>query len=301
MGEYSLNGWRSYFPIAFVIKTPVATMLLVLLGFLAFLSGKASFFENGMLLSGLLMFGACYALAAATSNINIGHRHLLPIYPVLYIIAGAAGRLTMARAGRLAIGGAVMLLALSTIHVHPHYLSYFNELIGGPARGHLYLADSNIDWGQDLKRLGEYAQHHPGEKIKLAYFGMAEPGAYGIKAEMLPSSVSFGPPAELTAGTYVISVTQWLGVYLPEARPENEDLLGARIAAEVNKQMRLNSDATAFAAAWESPVVRQLRACLLISRLRQFKPDDRIGWSMFVYRLTESDIKKLASPGMQME
>ena len=300
MGEYSDCGWRSYFPMAFLIKTPVATMILVMLGGIALVLRKSVTIENRGLLIGLGVFAFVYALTAVCSSLNIGHRHLLPIYPILFVIAGAAGGLATARAGRLAISGCILLLGLSTLHVHPHYVSYFNELVGGPARGHLYLADSNIDWGQDLKRLAAYAKSHPDENIKLAYFGMAEPAAYGIQADMLPSSIPFGTPAELTAGTYVISVTQWLGVYLPEARPENEEMLGMRMVAVLNELM-VSGGHSSLENAWESPTLRHLRSCLLIARLRQFKLDERIGWSMFVYRLSESDVEKLASPGIEWE
>ncbi len=293
MGEYSLHGWRSYFPIAFAVKTPVATLVLMLVGALAMLTRKATFDGHSVLLSGMVVFAGLYGLAGVCGGLNIGHRHLLPVYPLLFVLVGAAGRLTTARAGRIAIGGCVTALVLSTLHVHPHYLSYFNELVGGPAEGHRFLADSNIDWGQDLKRLARYAQAHPEERIKLAYFGSAVPEAYGIEAEMLPSSFPFGAVAELGAGTYVISLTQFLGVYLPESRVENEPATARRILAETNALA--DGGAVDLPTAWNSPQIRYLRACLLIARLRQFKPDERIGWSMLVYRLTDADAAALAS------
>lgn len=293
MGKYSLHGWRSYFPIAFAVKTPVATMVLMLIGALAMLTRKAPFDGHFVLLSGMVVFAGLYGLAAVFGGLNIGHRHLLPVYPMLFVLVGAAGRLTTARAGRIGVGGCVIALAFSTLHLHPHYLSYFNELVGGPAGGHRFLADSNIDWGQDLKRLARYATDHPEERIKLAYFGSAVPEAYGLKAEMLPSSFPFGAMAELGAGTYVISLTQYLGVYLPQARVENEPATARRILAETNALAQ--GGAVDLPTAWNSPQIRYLRACLLIARLRQFAPDERIGWSMLVYRLTDSDAAALTA------
>jgi hypothetical protein len=49
----------------------------------------------------------------------------------------------------------------SSLGVYPHSLSYFNELVGGPANGHAHLLDSNIDWGQDLLLLKEWLDAHP--------------------------------------------------------------------------------------------------------------------------------------------
>ena len=196
------------------------------------------------------------------------------------------------------MGGCVVALALTVLTRHPHYLSYFNELVGGPPRGHLYLADSNIDWGQDLKRLSRYAADHPQEKIKLSYFGMADPRAYGIDAEMLPSSLAFGPSAELTAGTYVISVTQLLGVYLPEARPGNEGETLWKTSQALSAQIPGPSGADGFAPrnTQTEEELRYFQSCLLISRLRGWEPDERIGWSLWVYRLTDADVARLVSP-----
>src|SRR5206468_348874 len=89
------------------------------------------------------------------------------------------------------------------------------EFAGGPANGYRYLTDSNVDWGQDLKRLARYLQQHRADSpVKLAFLGSVLPSDYGIACEELPSgSEGFAPPARLTAGTYVISATQLCGVY----------------------------------------------------------------------------------------
>ena len=64
---------------------------------------------------------------------------------------------------------------------HPHYLAYFNETVGGSENGWKYLVDSNLDWGQDLKGLGEYLRTIGNPEIALIYFGTASPRSYGIK------------------------------------------------------------------------------------------------------------------------
>ena len=105
--------------------------------------------------------------------------------------------------------------------MYPHYLSYFNEVAGGPSNGHRVLLDSNIDWGQDLLRVADYQREHPEEvaDMKLAYFGSAHPPFYGIETQGLRSDYPFGQRPVLSGGTYVISVTQLMGVYFGTARP----------------------------------------------------------------------------------
>ena len=63
----------------------------------------------------------------------------------------------------------------------PHHLAYFNEVAGGPKGGVNWLVDSNLDWGQDLKRLQDYAERHGVESLRLLYFGTAEPSYYGLR------------------------------------------------------------------------------------------------------------------------
>lgn len=295
-GEYSPVGWRSYFPIAFAVKTPPGTLVLIVLACAAILQKRLPNGGSLALRVGCAAFLILYALSAVLSHLNIGHRHLLPLYPILYVLIGAAESWTRSRAGRFAVGGCMAALALSTFSIHPHYLSYFSELVGGSARGHRYLADSNLDWGQDMKRLAAYAARHPDQRIKLAWFGSVDPRAYGLNVEMLPSSFPFGPPAELSGGTYVCSVTQLLGVYLPEAQPDNEGHTRELLRQLLHDQQRSDvaSDIRDFAR--ESPSIRYLRSCLLMGRLRRLAPQERIGWSLWVYRLTAEQARMFSLP-----
>ncbi|MFN7927885.1 MAG: hypothetical protein U0Y68_08045 [Blastocatellia bacterium] len=117
-----------------------------------------------------------------------------------------------------------MWYALSAVLIYPHFLSYFNELAGGPQHGYTILADSNIDWGQDLKALAEYRRAHPEGTLYLSYFGTALPQYYGLEAEMLPGfslpwttqarNRQFVPFRQIPAGSLVaISVSNLAGLY----------------------------------------------------------------------------------------
>lgn len=302
MGELSMTGWRSYFPIAFAIKTPIPVMVLLAAGLLAMALRRASAGGNAVLLLGLGGFVGVYACSAIAGHFNNGHRHLLPLYPVLFVFAGASAAWLNTRAGRILVGVMVAWLVLANLRIYPHYLCYFNEIAGGPRNGSAYLADSNIDWGQDLKRLAGYARRHPGETIKLAYSGSALPTRYGFECEMLPSYLPFdAKPAALDAGTYVISINQLLGIYETFARqafwadPDNR----RRYAS----LYRLFSTPRADAPDSVSPQ-RQRAAELfdalqrgrLLARLHGRVPDERIGWSLCVYRLSRAEVEALLRP-----
>jgi hypothetical protein len=216
MGRHSMDGWWYYFLVAFLIKTPIAA--LALLGAaIARLLPRREDRERA-----LWVLGPAVLLAAFVSaqRINIGIRHILPAYPLLCVLGGAA---VPAGAWSRRLPRAALLAALgwylgAALWVFPDQLAYFNELVGGPKNGYKYLVDSNLDWGQDLKGLKEYMDRTGIARIKLAYFGFADPHWFGIDYEYLPSVSVLNPvPAEeqteLT-GWFAISATLLQGVYL---------------------------------------------------------------------------------------
>jgi hypothetical protein len=211
-GEISNHGWRRFFPFTFLVKTPLATHLLLLAAAAASVALWRSTPRRGERPSDpLVWFGALplgafvvvYGGAAIFSQINIGHRHILPLYPALFILCGAAGRwLELACTSDIApgwrrpaaVGGAAVavgVLAVEAATWFPHHLSYFNGLVR-PARAYRHLVDSSLDWGQDLPSLRRYlGQHPPTGRTYLAYFGMGRPSYYGIKATQIFGHLGF--------------------------------------------------------------------------------------------------------------
>lgn len=168
-GKVSPTGdWR-YFPTAFAVKTPAA-MLLLAVPAVAF-TGFPVF----------LLYPTAYAAASVTSNLNIGLRHLLPIYPFLFILAGyfLAQRLPR-RVGAALFALAAALQIFELARVQPHYLAFFNTPAGGPEKGHLYLLDSNLDWGQDARKLGRWRKQQNLGRLCISYFGTASLDYYEI-------------------------------------------------------------------------------------------------------------------------
>jgi hypothetical protein len=179
-GSYSVTGWWYYFPAAFALKTPLAMLLLAAAG-LWWLARHSRAVAPYLIAPPLI-----YLAFAMTTPINIGLRHILPLYPFLVLLA-AAGLHALFTRGRTTI--AAMALGLAVVEpalAYPHTLAFFNILAGGPSHGSEYLVDSNLDWGQDLKGLEAWMVDRHVDHINLAYFGFADPRYYGIDCTFLP-------------------------------------------------------------------------------------------------------------------
>lgn len=222
LGQYSESGWWYYFPTTFALKTPVALLVLFAAG-LATARRTASSRRTEVLL--FVPLAVLIALSMS-QRINIGHRHLLPVYPFVLVIAGRLGTLAFPRhpgrwASTLAVGALCLWQAIATAWAFPHYLAYFNEVAGGPSNGWRLLADSNVDWGQGLKDLRAWMSRTGVSRIKLAYFGTADVHYYGVNADRLPGYQPPPPSAivrEIRPGDVVaVSATLLQGLYLDEA------------------------------------------------------------------------------------
>lgn len=194
LGEVTNKGWKSYFPIVYTIKTPLALHILTIISllFLAwqckkpFLKGIFNrLFENiGNHFPewAMLIFLGVFWASSLTSNLNIGVRHILPTFPFIYIlISGQSKRILKFIRGKRKLVTTycclitVLLIwyAFSSLSIFPYYLTHFNELVGGAKNGHKYVTDSNLDWGQDMKRLTKWINENNIDKIKVDYFGGA--------------------------------------------------------------------------------------------------------------------------------
>ena len=185
LGETSYQGWWSYYLVAFIIKTPIGTLLLI--------AGSLLFHRHGTPLRRdeaivLLLPVVFIFLVMTQANMNIGVRHILMVYPFLFILAARLATIAFQRRwiGRVLIGAPVILTAVSALRIAPHQLAYFNELVGGPEQAYRYLSDSNLDWGQDLKGVQEYMAKEEVPMIYLSYFGTAPPAYYGIRYQYVP-------------------------------------------------------------------------------------------------------------------
>ncbi len=173
LGQFTTESSWYFYPVIFFIKTPLPTLILLAVGIYPFARDRRRWPEGfPVLLPGLILLGALVFLSRAA----VGYRHLLPALPLLLVVfCGAAVSLlsTQLRLGLPVLGCLVGWLIISHLLIWPHYLAYFNELVGGPRNGHLCAVDSNLDWGQDLPLVTEYVRSHPNGPIGLIYFGPA--------------------------------------------------------------------------------------------------------------------------------
>ena len=230
LGEVSNLGWRSYFPVVYAIKVPLAFHILTIIALLyAAWSIKRPFWQNTFSRANnwikshfaefsMLVFIVLYWVVSIKGNLNIGIRHLLPVFPFTILLVSAATinwlkeprlkKISPVRNSRFLSGVKCLFLAVliswqaaSVISIYPHFLAYFNELAGGPDNGYEYVVDSNLDWGQDLKRLTKWVNDNKIDKIYLDYFGGANPDYY-LKEKFEPWWGTKNP-AELPKGSYL--------------------------------------------------------------------------------------------------
>lgn len=177
LGSHSKKGWWYYFVVAIAVKTPAVTLALLLIS-IAVLIWRRGDISAWPRLPVLLIPPAVYFVTTLATPINIGVRHVLPIYPFLFVIIGAV--VIQFPIARIPAGGLVLLLMIESFSSYPNYLAFFNFAAGGSQNGPNYLIDSNIDWGQDLKKLKQYLDRNSIREVCLRYFGSAEPGYFGI-------------------------------------------------------------------------------------------------------------------------
>jgi hypothetical protein len=172
-GHISFSGCWYYFPEALALKSTLA-MLLALLVAIAVLVMRRKKPGRSIL---LLTPGIVYFALSMTSHYQLGIRHLLPILPLLYLFI--AMQLTQGPWGQILIG-LIILGTIQTAWIHPDYLAYFNLACGGPRSGDRYFIDSNLDWGQDVKRLADWlhtSEIARGRRYSLRIFESNAPDA----------------------------------------------------------------------------------------------------------------------------
>jgi hypothetical protein len=315
-GAYSTTGWITFFPFAFLTKTTVPMLLVVLVGLISstwqtLRLGFVAAWPHLRPLTPLAALFIVYWATSLASHLNIGHRHILPTYSVLFIAAGWLGRwLDLRRPLATAlVSGLVCWHIGASLHARPDYLAYFNELVGGSKNGSRYLVDSSLDWGQELPGVKTWLDAHarPDEPVFMSYFGTGEPDYYGLeRARRLPFISVFSTPqplVRLEPGLYCISATMLAHVYSDVRGPwtiawENEYLAARAIEPALieymsNPARRAELEHTAPAAKWQAAAKRYdtLRFARLCYYLRLRSPEAQIGYAIFIYRLSAEEIR----------
>jgi len=331
-GKAGIKGWWYYFPYAFLVKTPLPLFFILGLTVISFWisskkperegkkTGKQSLSVVLYKTSPLWCLFTVYWLVSLRTSLNIGHRHILPVYPILFIFAGGAWKAweTRTRSFKWILRILCVFFILCSFRIFPHYLSYFNVISGGPKKGYKHLVDSSLDWGQDLPSLKKHLEkniHPPPHHLTyLSYFGMGNPAYYHIGARTLMNV----PPRKpipyfpLTSGTYCISATMLQCIYLLPTNRWTEDMEKAYTECREILGPYLKRETWAprdhpFKEAWAGnfyyevmDLFQKLRFCRLCQVLRKREPDDYIGYSILVYKVSEEEVEK-AIHGAPME
>jgi len=248
--------WQYYF-VAFFLKTPLPFLLILFFTILALplFHHKQVLNEYFLLLPAVFLF-----LVFLPAQFNVGLRHLMPIYPFLFVFSSKLANLISLR--RFLFSLLIVALSLwyvfGTISIHPHYNAYFNEFVG-PENGHKYLV--SLSEGSNLPRLKAYMDEQRISSIQLGYVGNADPAYYGINYTYLPSPYFQG----------------WDPNYSPQLVPGYVEDCTARTGLIAISASNLHS------------VNLVNKSCY--SWLEKLTPIDQIGYTIFIYDVTEADLK----------
>ncbi len=219
-GEMYFGSRWYYYPVALALKTPIATLALLVL---AIALRRWSREEIAIIAAALVFLGGAMTL----SGIDLGVRYVLPVLPLAFVVIGRVSRFVENphRSRRWAIGILFAVLALENLSVAPRYLTFFNLFAGGPRHGQFLLNDSNFDWGQGLLDLKKWMTRNNVPRVQLAYFGRVDPATYGIDYDLLtdPSTESF------------VAMSSYFFVGLPHRLPTRVPT--RRVRFEYNRQL----------------------------------------------------------------
>lgn len=301
-GDYSMTGWPEFFPVAFLLKTPPGVLLLIPVALLLLIGAKRRRLAYRLAPAGVFLM--IYWIAAITSQLNIGYRHLLPTLPVTYvIIASAVFELRRKNTLRwLLVGATVASQAFASFSVRPHYLTYFNLFAGGPDQGYRHLVDSSLDWGQGLPALRDWLQkNHHGERIHLSYFGSDEPKRLGYPFTRVGDDLfdrnQRDLPAPMGAGLYCLGATMYQRAYTlvrGSWKPRYESAYQRRsnwfLQDDLSVDQATGEHLDKIAISSRLVELEHLRFGRLCYYLQSREPLAVVGNSILVFRLSSADI-----------
>jgi len=214
---YSHAPWFST-PFNFVIRSSAAMLaMMVVAAFGVAIAPRQQFREHLF----LLVPAAVYLAVCIHASADVGVRYLLPMFPFL-LIAVAIGCVELAkrvRWARYALPGLIVLHAASSLHAYPNYLSYANELWGGPAQAYKYLP--GVDWGQAYPQAKAYLERHPAENCWLITGWQWDPAFYGLPCQTFGLYLPHEIPSRVH-GTVIVSST-----LITDVRPAEGELAAA--------------------------------------------------------------------------
>lgn len=300
IGQVSSKAFRSYFPTVFALKEPLPTLFLMLSAMIlaaiqcvkhcavlksakTYFLDAVNFIRDRITELSLLSFVALYALISITGNLNIGFRHLFPILPFAFILtASTIGKFIERKNEQekklfsYLTSIFFLALAIETAGAYPYYMSYFNQIAGGPKNGYRYVTDSNADWGQDLKRLKTWI-----EKYNRC------PAIEGIKLGNNPTKCmlheKYGPIGKIRVNYFGgADVKYYLGDIYEDWWDSKRPIAPGWYAISTNYLMGSIHDTTKKDSDSYRWIVRN-----------NIKPVAQVGTAIFVYYITDDQAKEI--------
>jgi 4-amino-4-deoxy-L-arabinose transferase-like glycosyltransferase len=267
------GGWWYYYLYASVVKIPLGTLGLLAWALVLSLtgtSGRGSWRDDAV-----VWLPAAIMLMFVSSQTGFSHhfRYVLPMLPFLFIGISRLGGYFQRRSRWAVVALALLSWTVgSSLAITPHWLSYFNELAGGPENGHRHLVDSNIDWGQDLFALKQWIDKHPDARpLHGVVFNMLDLGSLGLEFKLPPPGPT-GPPAKLfpedaaqlgpRPGWFILSVSYLRGK-------------DGTFAGDDGTQIMINHDSYRY--------------------FLEFRPVARAGYSIYIYHITPAEAESVRS------
>jgi hypothetical protein len=219
----------SYFVVAYLLKEPLATIVLAFAGLVMLLRSRST---PAMTKWFLLLTPVVFLVAISALADDIGFRYIIPTLPFTYLLGGIAlAALFGPRPvwGRYLAAALCLWVGIEAAGIYPDHLSYFNEAAclpesparigwdGGTRCGPMWLDDSNVDWGQGFKQLRSWLELHAnGRAVRAPHFGGYLLEGYGIRHEKTePDDLLSAVPAP---GLYAVSA-HWVARIPALGRP----------------------------------------------------------------------------------
>jgi Dolichyl-phosphate-mannose-protein mannosyltransferase len=298
-GQMQRTGWWYYYLATLAYKVPEGTLMLVALSAVVLIASKRSRSSWADEITVLAIPVGVLGAMSFLTDICLGLRYILPIFPYVFIATGKVVPWANGLAGRSRLAawtlilGSLVATTAATATIHPDYLAYFNCASGGPDRGAEHLIDSNLDWGQDLVKLNRWLKaNHPGEKVGLAYFGQINPSLLALRGDgfkwflppALPGTIEpmvkdttrlIGPAPQLTPGLYAVSASIVRG-----------------LPWRFYDSISLDSPQTAWMPCWNARDNQDHQGAF--AYFQELTPVARVGHSIYVYVVTAEDCARLA-------
>ncbi len=277
-GQGSTTGFPLFFPVGYAIKEPLAfhilTLITILVGLGALTRKKvretyttvvAPWIRAHLFTAAAVLWVLFYWFVLIVPNsINTGVRYLIPTLPFVFLLigAGVAQWLENGKVWRVIVVTALIAWqVIAVASVYPSFLAYFNELVGGPDGGYRYVVDTDLDWGQDARRLADWV------------------GAQGIPTIQVASQVAVsyeGTPGLFSAAAFSSSFPYYLGNRYRELPPATPVLGWVAIPA---RALAWGQTEPGPRNGWSSDSYRWLGA---------YRPVTTIGHSIFVYYINDT-------------